>query len=263
MGINASGFSAMLGGISYQGAFQSSSTYASFWSSTNYDTLNALNFELIYNDGYMIGGVGSKMVGSSIRCLNDLSLAELPVELTGFTASVKDYNIILKWNTATEVNSASFNIEKKPLIDNNWQIIASVKASGNSSSPKIYSYIDKNIISGKYNYRLKMVDQNGSYKYSEIVYIEAAIPTKFELSDAFPNPWNPTTTIRYQLPTNSLVTIKIFDALGKEITTLVNEIKPAGNYSLILNSKNLSSGVYYYQMIAGNFIETKKIILLK
>ena len=89
------------------------------------------------------------------------------------------------------------------------------------------------------------------------------LPKDYELSNAYPNPWNPTTTIRYQVPVNILVTIKVFDALGREVSTLVNEVKSAGNYELTFNGKGLSSGVYYYQMKAGNFIETKKITLIK
>jgi hypothetical protein len=88
-------------------------------------------------------------------------------------------------------------------------------------------------------------------------------PADFTLSQNFPNPWNPTTNIQYQLPVNSMVTIKVFDALGKEMATLVNEFKPSGSYEITFNSKGLSSGVYYYQMKAGNFIETRKLILLK
>jgi hypothetical protein len=108
-----------------------------------------------------------------------------------------------------------------------------------------------------------MIDLDGSFKYSKIVAVEIAVPLKFDLSNAYPNPWNPTTTIRYQVPVNILVSIKVFDALGKEVTTLVNEVKPAGSYEVMFNGKGLSSGVYYYQMKSENFIETKKIILIK
>jgi hypothetical protein len=108
-----------------------------------------------------------------------------------------------------------------------------------------------------------MVDLDGFSKYSNIVNIEVVPPAKYELSNAYPNPWNPTTNIRYQVPVNIFVTIKVFDALGKEVVILVNELKPAGSYEITLNSKGLSSGVYYYQMKAGSFFETKKFILIK
>jgi hypothetical protein len=108
-----------------------------------------------------------------------------------------------------------------------------------------------------------MVDLDGTSKYSIIVDVDVASPNKFELSNAYPNPWNPTTTIRYQIPVNILVSIKVFDALGKEVTTLVNEIKPPGSYEVMFNGKGLSSGIYYYQMNAGTFFETKKFVLIK
>ncbi|MDR3667159.1 MAG: T9SS type A sorting domain-containing protein, partial [Ignavibacteriaceae bacterium] len=167
------------------------------------------------------------------------------------------------WNTATELNSLSFDIEKTNSGNAAWQKIASVKASGNSSSPKSYSYVDNITAAGNFSYRLKMTDIDGSFKYSTIINADVSAPVKYELAQNFPNPWNPTTTIRYKMPVNGLVSIKVFDALGKEITTLVNEIKPAGNYEVTLNGKNLSSGIYYYQMRAGSFIETKKITLIK
>jgi hypothetical protein len=108
-----------------------------------------------------------------------------------------------------------------------------------------------------------MVDYNGTYKYSSVVMSEVAAPSNYELANAYPNPWNPTTTIGYRLPMDIHVTIRVYNTLGKEVATLVNEVKPAGSYEVTLNGKGLSSGVYYYQMKAGNFIGTKKIILMK
>jgi hypothetical protein len=108
-----------------------------------------------------------------------------------------------------------------------------------------------------------MVDIDGSYKFSNVVNADIVSPANFELSNAYPNPWNPTTTIRYNVPMSSPVTIKLFDAIGREVVTLVNEMKPAGSYQITLNGNGLSSGMYYYQMTAGNFSVTKKTILLK
>jgi len=190
--------------------------------------------------------------------------SSLPVELTSFTSSVTNNNVMLKWNTATEVNSFVFEIERKDANSiNNWQKIGSSNAAGNSSSPKNYSFIDNNIITGQFNYRLRMVDIDGSYKFSNVVNTDVVSPANFELSNAYPNPWNPATTIRYNVPMSSPVTIKLFDAIGREILTLVNEMKPAGSYQITLNGNGLSSGMYYYQMTAGTFSETKKTILLK
>jgi uncharacterized protein (TIGR02145 family) len=261
-GTNASGFSALLAGILRDVGFGYLNSYGFFWSSTNYNSTMAYNLSLSSGSTVYFSPGGSYF-GNSIRCLNDLIVSDLPVELISFTAFLIGNSIMLNWNTATEINTSSFEIEKKKVNNDYWLKIASLKASGNSTFPKQYSYTDKNANTGKYNYRLKMVDLDGSYKYSNIINVEIASPSKFELSNAYPNPWNPSTTIRYQLPFNILVTIKIFDALGKEVATLVNEVNPAGSYEVTFNGQGLVSGVYYYQMRAGNFRETKKIILIK
>jgi Secretion system C-terminal sorting domain len=187
----------------------------------------------------------------------------LPVELSSFIASVTNDFVILNWTTATERNSASFEVEKKQASINTWQKIASVKAADLSNSPRNYSYADKNITSGKYNYRLKMVDNDGSFKYSNEVNVDISAPAKFELSQNYPNPFNPSTIIRYQLPVNGQISLKVYNMLGKEVTTLVNEQKLAGSYEVTLNADKLTSGVYYYQLKSGNFVETKKLALVK
>ncbi|MDR3668421.1 MAG: FISUMP domain-containing protein [Ignavibacteriaceae bacterium] len=264
-GTNATGFSALLSGESFLGSFNALGGDMYCWNSTNYDSTYAY-FSVLFPDNIMQeGGPGYKIGGFSIRCINDSSVYSLPVELTSFTALVSDNNIMLNWNTETELNFYSFEIEKKIVINNNWDKIATIKASGNSTKHNQYSYIDNNVEPGKYSYRLKMIDLDGTTKNSKIIEVVVNPPTKFELSNAYPNPWNPTTTIRYQIPANFLVTIKLFNTLGKEVSTLLNEIKPAGNFEITLNAKylNLSSGIYYYQMRAGNFIDTKKLILIK
>ena len=188
----------------------------------------------------------------------------LPVELTSFTSSVNNNNVILNWKTATEVNSFEYQIEKKEASNvDGWQKIGTIKASGNSSSPKSYTFSDNDILTGKYNYRLRMVDNDGSAVYSNVVNTDVVSPARFELGNAYPNPWNPSTTIRYNVPMSSPVTIRVFDAIGREVSTLVNEVKPAGSYQITMNGRGLSSGMYFYQMTAGNFTETKKFIMLK
>jgi uncharacterized protein (TIGR02145 family) len=263
-GTNSSGFSALLAGLrNANGTFSLLTTAAFYWSSKGYDATRSYYFELNGSDGTIVGGPINNNVGGSIRCINDSSVSALPVELTTFNASINNSDVILIWKTATEINSSLFELERRIVNANTWQKITSVLASGNSNLPNQYTYIDKNVNVGKYYYRLKMIDLDGSSKYSNILNIEVAPPAKFELSNAYPNPWNPTTTIRYQVPVNILVTIKVFDALGREVSTLVNEVKPAGRYEITLSAKGFASGIYYYQMKAGLFIQSKKIILMK
>jgi len=98
---------------------------------------------------------------------------------------------------------------------------------------------------------------------TDIVKEKTVIPKEFSLAQNYPNPFNPSTTISYQLPQNGLVTLKVYDVLGNEVATLVNEEKPAGNYEAKFDASNLSSGTYIYKISAGNFIQTKKMILMK
>jgi hypothetical protein len=88
-------------------------------------------------------------------------------------------------------------------------------------------------------------------------------PYSFKLSQNYPNPFNPVTMINYELPLKGLVTVKVFDILGREVSTLVNEIKDAGNHELLFDASKLSSGVYFYKIISGSFVDTKRMVLIK
>ncbi|MCC6255841.1 MAG: T9SS type A sorting domain-containing protein, partial [Ignavibacteriaceae bacterium] len=144
-----------------------------------------------------------------------------------------------------------------------WEKIGFVNGNGNSNSPKDYLFVDKNFIGGsKFNYRLKQIDNDGQFEYSEMVEVQV-VPNKFELYQNYPNPFNPSTKIRYQLPNESKVVIKIYNILGSEVMELVNSKKEAGVYEAEFNAASLSSGTYIYKISADNFVQTKKMILLK
>jgi hypothetical protein len=112
-------------------------------------------------------------------------------------------------------------------------------------------------------YRLKQIDFNGQFEYSNMIEVDAGVPTQFALEQNYPNPFNPTTMIRYELPVASTVSLKVYDVLGREVATLVNERQEAGAYSVAFNANALSSGIYFYRLQAGNFISTKKMMLVK
>jgi hypothetical protein len=142
-------------------------------------------------------------------------------------------------------------------------VIGFIEGHGNSNSPKQYSFTDKNLIGGsRFSYRLKQIDNDGTFEYSDEVEI-MLIPTIFELVQNYPNPFNPTTKIKYRLPTSSKVTLKIYNVLGNEVITLLDDEKEAGTYEFIFNAGDYSSGVYIYSLQAGSFVETKKMVLLK
>jgi hypothetical protein len=186
----------------------------------------------------------------------------LPVELTYFTTVLYEKFVKLEWTTATEVSNYGFEVEKR--IDNSgWDSIGFVDGSGNSSSPKKYYFEDKNLTGGTYfQYRLKQIDTDGTYEYSQLVEV-LIVPSEYELFQNYPNPFNPITVISWQSPVGSQSTLKVYDILGTEIVTLVDEFKPAGNYKIEFNADNLPTGVYFYQLKAGGYVSMKKMILLK
>jgi len=202
-----------------------------------------------------------------IRVATTWSEAPLPVELTSFTASISTNSVNLKWNTATEVNNYGFEIQRSAVSSKqsaeNWDKIGFVKGNGNSNSPKNYYFVDENVNSGKYYYRLKQTDIDGKFTFSKVVEADIASPDVYNLDQNYPNPFNPITTIKYEIPKAGKVKIVIFDMLGREVQTLVNGYKEAGRYNVQFDASKLASGTYLYKIQAGNFTEVKKMILLK
>jgi len=192
----------------------------------------------------------------------------LPVELTSFIVLARCNKVELKWNTATEVKNYGFEIERSirnvELRIRNWDKIGFVAGSGNSNSPKEYSFTDQTATSGSYSYRLKQIDNDGTSKYSDMVEVTVnQIPNDYSLNQNYPNPFNPSTTITYDIPKTSFVKISVYDILGEEIKLLVNAEKNPGHYEIIFDAKELAGGIYYYSIKAGAFSQSKKMILLK
>ncbi len=191
--------------------------------------------------------------------------ATLPVEISTFSASVINKSVNLVWHTATEVNNYGFEIEKRQLsvLNSQWSKVGFVNGNGNSSSTNDYSYTDKTVTSGKYSYRLKQIDNDGQYEYSKEVEVDLGKPTTFALNQNYPNPFNPSTSIQYSVVGSQYVSLKVFNVLGKEVAVLVNEKREPGTYTVDFTSANLSGGAYFYRLQAGDFVQTKKMILLK
>ena len=194
--------------------------------------------------------------------------AVLPVELTSFSAIQIENKIELSWQTATELTNYGFEVEKADVKNINlqeyeWVKIGFVEGHGNSNSPKNYTFTDNNFKVGTIKYRLKQIDTDGNFKYSNEVEVKIDIPSEYALKQNYPNPFNPSTTIRYQIPTSGIVSLKVYDVLSKEVANLVNEEKTAGRYEVKFDAADLPSGVYFYKIQAGNFIKTKKMILMK
>lgn len=195
----------------------------------------------------------------------------IPVEMTSFTASVNKNSVTLNWSTATELNNMGFDIERKS--DGNWSKIGFVQGKGTTSEKSIYSFTDENLEFGKFTYRLKQVDFDGSFSYSTIVEVEIGVPVNFSLEQNYPNPFNPSTIIKYSLPVESKVKLSIFNMLGEEVAQLVNETLSAGYHQLEWDGTNnfgqkVSSGIYFYRIETESpniqkFIDVKKMMLIK
>ena len=192
----------------------------------------------------------------------DESSVQLPVELTSFLAEVVSGSVHLTWGTATEINNKGFEVERS----NGSQFVKVdfVQGRGTSTKPSTYNFVDKNLADGKYSYRLKQIDFDGTYSYSNVINVEVVTPKQFNLSQNYPNPFNPTTTINYEVAVPVNVTLKIYNMLGEEVATLINnQFREAGQYNVNFNASKLASGAYVYRLTAGNFVQTKKMILTK
>lgn len=187
----------------------------------------------------------------------------LPVELSSFTANVTlNGDVELQWITETEINNHGFEIERRTQ-NGNYLTIGFVKGNGTITERKYYSYTDKNLEPGKYFYRLKQIDFNGAYEYSNEIEVDVIPVKEFALHQNYPNPFNPTTKISWQSPVSSHQTLKVFDILGNEIATLVNEFREAGRYEITFDGSQLPSGVYFIKLITDYQTDVKKMILNK
>ncbi len=186
----------------------------------------------------------------------------LPVELTSFAANVVDNKIQLNWATATEINNQGFDIERKSNTGE-YQKIGFVGGFGTSTETHTYTYTDNNVTAGSYTYRLKQVDFDGTFEYSNEVNVDIVAPLEFALDQNYPNPFNPSTTIKYSTAQDGLVKLAIYNMLGEEVTTLVNKTQKAGRYEVNFNASNLASGVYIYRLDTPNFTSAKKLMLMK
>ena len=193
----------------------------------------------------------------------------LPVELSSFSAVILENSVKLNWRTETEVSNYGFEVER--LQDYKieklqyWVKFGFVKGNGNSNSPKNYSFIDNNAGYGKYSYRLKQIDTDGQFEYSNIIEVDAGnIPNDIVLEQNYPNPFNPTTTIKFALAETQKATLIVYDVLGNSVAALFDGVAEGGKlYEVEFDGADLSSGIYFYRLETEYKVENKKMLLLK
>lgn len=199
----------------------------------------------------------------------------VPVELASFTATVEKNNVLLVWITATETNNFGFDIERRVHSSEEWTKIAFKSGKGTTTIPARYEYQDRSLQPGTYEYRLKQIDTDGAFEYSGIVTAVIGLPQSFALHQNFPNPFNPSTTIHYQLPSRvgefqgkKRTILKIYNLLGAEVRTLVDQEQAPGFYQVNWDGKDnfgkqVTTGVYIYRLRSGDFVATKKMVFVQ
>ena len=215
---------------------------------------------------FEVGGLDKTNSGTPFYA-GSVGNVPLPVELTTFTATCNRLNAELKWSTATEIENYGFDIERRAEFgkDTLWTKVGFVSGNGSSNTPHDYSYTDAKLLSGRYAYRLKQVDLNGTYKYYKTTEVEIGLAAKvLSLSNNYPNPFNPSTNIEFTLPSDGRVVLKVYNILGQEVAELFNGEAQAGRIlQARFDATRLSSGMYFYQLQFGGKSLIKRMMLLK
>ncbi len=194
-----------------------------------------------------------------------------PVELRNFSAKVVGGAVMLRWETATEVNNYGFEIQRQtttPQLTYRWEKLGFREGHGNSNFTHEYSFLDVSIplATNTLKYRLKQIDSDGNYKYSDVISVIFKEKLKFKFYQNYPNPFNATTIFTFTILNDGLVTLIIYNAIGQKVTELVSKELSVGRYSFVWNTSqfgNISSGVYFARLTAGSHVKTQKVVLLK
>lgn len=265
--------------FSNYGSSSNANILLTFTGVSNFEVFNNFSVPIPGNSSLMFIPNWDSLSVSSLTALVDsgntgkfddtlvFSNEPLPVNLLNFNSNVNGNNVLLTWATSFELNNSGFSVQRKnKLIENSeFTDLAFINGVGNSTVPKSYSYIDKNLSPSVYEYRLKQIDFNGNFSYYNLLNdIIISSPVSFALHQNFPNPFNPVTNISFDIPTDEKINLKIFDVTGREVAVLINnELKSAGQHLIKFDGSSFSSGVYFYMLSAGNFKETKRMMLLK
>ncbi len=229
--------------------------------------LNWLDFDELTGiriNGLSLLGMGFGFAAGELGIVLKYYDETVPVELMNFTALIEDNKVLLNWATASETNNEGFFVERTKEDENYWKTLTFINGAGTSTNTNFYNYIDILNQPGKYKYRLKQVDYNGQYEYSNEIEVKYKSNHNFYLSQNYPNPFNPYTNIDFNIPDKTLVRIILYDATGREITKIIDQEMETGHYSVKLGSEGLSSGIYFYKMVTGSgYTAVNKLTIIK
>lgn len=225
----------------------------------------ALNYPADLNDAVHPNNTG---YGKMAQCwFTPLSsyLTPLAVQLSSFTGRIiNEDEVRLEWTTLTETNCYGFEVYRMRGETGAWRKLGFVEGHGTTLATHSYTYLDRSVGSGKYYYNIKQIDLDGkSETFPEVEVTVGVVPGEFVLAQNYPNPFNPSTKIEFSLPRSTYATLKVFNLLGAEVATLVGQEFAAGSYTVDWSASGAPSGVYFYRLVAGAYVETKKMLLLR
>ncbi len=216
-----------------------------------------------FNSVYMVNPWVGYIVSNDGHIYKTNSGGTIPVSLESFSAYFENELVRIQWATATETNNYGFEIEKCTKDNPEWLKISFIPGHGTSSEKHTYNFNDEIIETGQYFFRLKQIDYDGGFKYSEVIEVGCFVKNRYSLTQNYPNPFNPITKIKFSIAKESQVSLSIFNVLGERVRDLKNEIMKPGYYEVEFNASELASGIYLYRIKAGDFVQTKKMILMK
>lgn len=199
--------------------------------------------------------------------LGTTSGSSVPVELALFNATSTDGQVMLTWNTLSETNNYGFEIQRSPISTPDWQTIGFVNGNETTTEPHFYQYVDELIdVSPStihIQYRLKQLDTDGSFTYSQVQSVNLLIPATHQLLPNYPNPFNPVTQILFAIAAPADISISVFNINGKLVKTLYHQFTEAGNHLLQWDASDLTSGVYFIKLSSDDFTTMSKCTLIK
>jgi len=200
-----------------------------------------------------------------LRIATTWSEAPMPVQMLAFEAAANRLDVSLRWSTATEVNNFGYDVERKAVGEENWQRVGFVQGWGTSTEPREYAYVDAGLSAGRYAYRIKQLDLDGTFTYFIAAEVEVGVaPKELALEPNYPNPFNPATQISFTVPEDGKAVLKVYNMLGQEVAVLFDEVAEAGKlYQQTFDASSLPTGVYVSRLEYGGRAVMRKMLFVK